>query len=41
MATRYMHPLGCLIQVVGIDKKAVGALKLKIEKIAQGEVPEV
>jgi hypothetical protein len=41
MATRYMHPPGCLIQVVGIDTKAVGALKLKIEEIAQGKVPEV
>jgi hypothetical protein len=28
----------CLIQVVGVDKKAVGALKLKVERIAQGEV---
>ena len=36
VATRYRTV--CLIQVVGIDKKAVGALKLKIEKIAQGEV---
>ena len=36
VATRYRTV--CLIQVVGIDKKAVGALKLKVEKIAQGEV---
>jgi len=36
VATRYREV--CLIQVVGIDKKAVGALKLKVEKIAQGEV---
>jgi hypothetical protein len=36
VATRYTTV--CLIQVVGIDKKAVGALKLKVEKIAQGEV---
>jgi len=39
VATRYRT--ACLIQVVGIDKKAVGALKLKVEKIAQGEVVEV
>lgn len=31
----------CLIQVVGTDKKAVGALKLKVETIARGEVVEV
>ena len=38
VATRY-GPVGlCLIQVVGIDKKAVGALKLKVEKIARGEI---
>ena len=36
VATRYWTV--CLIQVVGVDKKAVGALKLKVEKIAQGEV---
>ena len=36
VATRYRTV--CLIQVVGIDKKAVGALKLRVEKIAQGEV---
>ena len=36
VATRYETV--CLIQVVGSDKKAVGALKLKVEKIAQGEV---
>ena len=36
VATRYRTD--CLIQVVGIDKKAVGALKLKVEKIARGEV---
>jgi len=36
VATRYR--VVCLIQVVGIDKKAVGALKLKVEKIARGEV---
>ena len=36
VATRYTAV--CLIQVVGVDKKAVGALKLKVEKIAQGEV---
>ena len=39
VATRY-NTL-CLIQVVGIDKKAVGALKLKVERIARGEVVEV
>jgi len=39
VATRYRTV--CLIQVVGIDKKAVGALKLKVEKIAQGEVVPV
>ena len=39
VATRFRTV--CLIQVVGIDKKAVGALKLKIEKIARGEVVEV
>ena len=39
VATRYTTV--CLIQVVGIDKGAVGALKLKVEKIAQGEVVEV
>ena len=39
VATRYRTV--CLIQVVGIDKKAVGALKLKVEKIARGEVVEV
>ncbi|KAF9649159.1 hypothetical protein BDM02DRAFT_3186563 [Thelephora ganbajun] len=39
VATR--HETVGLIQVVGIDKKAVGALKLKVEKIAQGEVVEV
>jgi len=36
VATRYTTV--CLIQVVGTDKKAVGVLKLKVEKIAQGEV---
>jgi RNA recognition motif-containing protein len=36
VATRF-RPLS-LIQVVGVDKKAVGALKLKVEKIAQGQV---
>ena len=36
VATRFRAV--CLIQVVGIDKKAVGALKLKVEKIAQGEI---
>ena len=36
VATRFREV--CLIQVVGIDKKAVGALKLKVEKIARGEV---
>ena len=36
VATRFRFV--CLIQVVGVDKKAVGALKLKVEKIAQGEV---
>ena len=36
VATRYREV--CLVQVVGIDKKAVGALKLKVEKIARGEV---
>lgn len=39
VATRFS--MVCLIQVVGIDKKAVGALKLKVEKIARGEVVEV
>ena len=39
VATRFRTV--CLIQVVGIDKKAVGALKLKVEKIARGEVVEV
>ena len=39
VATR--HRKVCLIQVVGVDEKAVGALKLKVEKIAQGEVVEV
>ena len=39
VATRYRTV--CLIQVVGVDKKAVGALKLKVEKIARGEVVEV
>jgi len=38
-ATRYKTV--CLIQVVGTDNKAVGALKLKVEKIARGEVVEV
>lgn len=38
-ATRYRTV--CLVQVVGVDKKAVGALKLKVEKIARGEVVEV
>ena len=41
VATRYTYIPICLIQVVGIDKKAVGALKLKVEKIARGEVVEV
>ena len=36
MATKYRTV--CLVQVVGVDKKAVGALKLEVEKIAQGEV---
>ena len=36
VATRFSTV--CLIQVVGIDKRAVGALKLKVERIAQGEV---
>ena len=31
----------CLIQVVGTDKKAVGALKLKVEKTARGEIVKV
>ena len=35
------HKKACLVQVVGVDKKAVGALKLKVEKIARGEVVEV
>ena len=39
VATRYRTV--CLIQVVGVDRKAVGALKLKVEKIARGEVVEV
>jgi len=39
VATRYGTV--CLIQVVGIDKKAVGVLKLRVEKIARGEVVEV
>jgi len=39
VATRYRTV--CLIQVAGTDKKAVGALKLKVERIARGEVVEV
>lgn len=39
VATRFRTV--CLIQVVGMDKKAVGALKLRVEKIARGEVVEV
>ena len=31
----------CLIQVVGADRKAVGALKLKVERLSRGEVVEV
>ena len=31
----------CLVQVVGTDKEAVGALKLKVEKTARGEIVEV
>ena len=37
--TRYQEV--CAVEVVGVDKKAVGALKLKVEKIARGEVVEV
>ena len=39
VATRFIAV--CLIQVVGVDKKAVGALKLRVEKIARGEIVEV
>ena len=39
VVTRYRST--CLIQVVGTDKKAVGVLKLKVEKIARGEVVKV
>ena len=38
---RYTYILIRLIRVVGTDKKAVGVLKLKVEKIARGEVVEV
>ena len=39
VATRYRAV--CLIQVVGVNRKAVGALKLKVEGIARGEIVEV
>jgi len=39
MTTQYQEV--CAIELAGIDKKAVGALKLKVENIARGEIVEV